>query len=81
MDEGQIVTVTGRLLDLVGDTWQRLWLDDGTGQVLVFLPQRVAEYIPADLQTGQQLRVTGEVDIYDGEVEIIPLAGCDVERP
>ena len=81
MDEGQIVTVMGRLLDLVGDTWQKFWLDDGTGQVLVFLPQRVAEYIPADLQAGQQLRVTGEVDIYDGEVEIIPLAGCDVERP
>jgi DNA/RNA endonuclease YhcR with UshA esterase domain len=79
-DEGQIVTVQGMLIEIAGDTWRKLWLDDGTGQVLVFVPQRVVEYLHANLQVGQRLRVTGEVDIYSGQVEIVPLAGGDIQR-
>jgi DNA/RNA endonuclease YhcR with UshA esterase domain len=81
VDEGRIVTVEGMMSAMEGDSWQKIWLDDGTGQVLVFVPQRVAEYIPANLQLGQQVRVTGEIDIYNGQVEIVPLAGRDVELP
>ncbi|MGD8488478.1 MAG: hypothetical protein PVI68_05630 [Anaerolineae bacterium] len=80
VDEGQIVTVEGMLIEIAGDTWRKIWLDDGIGQVLVFVPQRVVGYLPANLQVGQRLRVTGEVEIYNGQVEIVPLAGGDVQR-
>jgi hypothetical protein len=43
------------------------------------VPEREAEYLPAGIGAGVRLRVTGEVDIYQGQLEIIPLAGADVE--
>jgi hypothetical protein len=38
-------------------------------------------YLPSEPEAGQQLRVTGEVDIYQGVLELIPLAGADVVVP
>ena len=35
--------------------------------------------LPAGIGNGVTLRVTGAVDIYQGIIEIIPLAGADVK--
>ena len=78
-DEGRVLTVQGRLTRIEGRGWLRLWVEDGTGEILVFCPERMAAYLPAGLGPGTGLRVTGEVDIYQGTLEIIPLAGADVE--
>lgn len=78
-DEGRVLTVQGRLTRIEGRGWLRLWLDDGTGEMLIFVPERVVAYLPAGLGPGVALRVTGQVEIYQGTLEIIPLAGADVE--
>jgi DNA/RNA endonuclease YhcR with UshA esterase domain len=80
-DEGRIFVVEGTVTRTEGDGWLRLWLNDGTGEILVFVPTRTVTYLPAGIGDGVRLRVTGEVDIYRGVVEIIPLAGADVEMP
>jgi DNA/RNA endonuclease YhcR with UshA esterase domain len=78
-DEGRIFTVEGRVTRVEGSGWLRIWLNDGTGEILIFVPERLVEYLPAGIGGGVRLRVTGEVDIYKGAMEIIPLAGVDVE--
>lgn len=78
-DEGRVFAIHGTIARMEGDGWLRVWLKDGTGEMLVFLPARVVPYLPAGLGPGMRVRVTGEVDIYQGQLEIIPLAGADVE--
>ena len=78
-DERRIFSVEGVVVRTESNGWLKLWLGDGTGNVLVFVPQRTVPYLPLGIGVGVRLRVTGEVDIYQGVVEIIPLAGADVE--
>ncbi len=78
-DEGRVFTVEGVVTRTESGGWLKVWLQDGTGEMLVFVPSRVVEYLPAGMAAGVRLRVTGEVEIYQGMVEIIPLAGADVE--
>ena len=78
-DEGRIFTVHGTVTRTEGKGWLRMWIDDGTGELLIFVPEREVGYLPAGIGVGMRVRVTGEVDIYNGELEIIPLAGQDVE--
>jgi DNA/RNA endonuclease YhcR with UshA esterase domain len=78
-DEGRIFVVEGRVTRIESRGWLRVWLNDGTGEILIFVPERSVEYLPASIGSGVRLRVTGEVDIYQGILEIIPLAGADVE--
>jgi DNA/RNA endonuclease YhcR with UshA esterase domain len=78
-DEGRVFTMEGRVTRIDGRGWLRAWIQDGTGEMLVFVPERAVEYLPAGIGPGVRLRVTGEVDIYQGEIEIIPLAAADVE--
>lgn len=78
-DEGRIFVVEGKVARIEGDGWRKLWLDDGTGEILIFVPERTVVYLPYGIGVGVRLRVTGEVDIYQSEIEIIPLAGADVE--
>lgn len=78
-DEGRIFTVQGTLARVEGRGWLHLWLDDGTGEMLIFAPERIVSYLPAGLGPGTRLRVTGQVEIYQGALEIIPVAGADVE--
>jgi DNA/RNA endonuclease YhcR with UshA esterase domain len=77
-DEGRALIVAGRVTRTDGRQWLRLWLDDGTGEILIYVPERAMAYLPPGLGPGLRLRVTGEVDVYQGQVEIIPLAGADV---
>jgi DNA/RNA endonuclease YhcR with UshA esterase domain len=78
-DEGRIFVVAGTVTRIESKGWLRIWIQDGTGELLIFVPEREAEYLPAGIGAGVRLRVTGEVDIYQGQLEIIPLAGADVE--
>jgi DNA/RNA endonuclease YhcR with UshA esterase domain len=78
-DEGRIFVVAGHVTRAESDGWLKLWIKDGTGELLVFVPQRVAEYVPAGIGLGTRLRVTGEVDIYQSQLELIPVAGVDIE--
>jgi DNA/RNA endonuclease YhcR with UshA esterase domain len=78
-DEGRVFVVEGQVARVEGGRWLQLWLDDGTGEILIFVPERVVAYLPTGIGPGVRLRVTGEVDIYRGQIEIIPPAGNDVE--
>ncbi len=78
-DEGRVFTVEGRVTRSEGDGWLRIWIDDGSGELLIYVPTRVVDYLPEGIGVGVRLRVTGEVDVYRGQLEIIPLAGADVE--
>jgi DNA/RNA endonuclease YhcR with UshA esterase domain len=78
-DEGRVFSVEGRVIRTEQGAWLRLWLRDDTGEILVFVPERTVAYLPHGVGAGTRLRVTGEVDIYKGVIEIIPLAGADVE--
>jgi DNA/RNA endonuclease YhcR with UshA esterase domain len=78
-DEGRFLTVEGTVARLEGRQWMRVWLDDGTGQILIYVPERTMAYLSPGIGPGARLRVTGEVDVYQGEIEIVPLAGADVE--
>jgi DNA/RNA endonuclease YhcR with UshA esterase domain len=78
-DEGRIFAVAGTVVRIEGRGWLRIWIQDGTGELLIFVPEREVEYLPAGIGAGVGLRVIGEVDIYQGQLEIIPLTGSDVE--
>jgi DNA/RNA endonuclease YhcR with UshA esterase domain len=80
-DEGRTFIVAGRVTRMESDGWLRLWIEDGTGELLVFVPQRVVETMPPGAGPGIRIRVTGEVDIYNSQLELIPLAGADIEVP
>jgi DNA/RNA endonuclease YhcR with UshA esterase domain len=78
-DEGRIFTVEGVVTRIEGSDWLRMWIKDSTGQILIYVPARVLDYMPAAVGVGVRLRVTGEVDVYKAELEIIPLAAADIE--
>jgi DNA/RNA endonuclease YhcR with UshA esterase domain len=78
-DEGRIFAVDGVVTRIESSGWLKVWLDDGTGEILVFIPSRVVEFLPPGIALDMRLRVTGEVDVYGGVLEIIPSAGEDVE--
>ncbi len=77
-DEGRVFVVEGKVARSESKKWLKLWLNDGTGEILIYVPERAVEYLPAGLNAGVKVQVTGEVDIYQGQIEIIPLAGADV---
>ena len=77
-DEGRVFTVEGVVIRTEGDGWLKVWLGDSTGEILEFVPERTVPYLPPALEAGGRLQVTGEVDIYKGILEIIPLAGVDI---
>jgi DNA/RNA endonuclease YhcR with UshA esterase domain len=78
-DEGRIFVVEGQVTRIENQGWLKMWIDDGTGEIAIFVPTRTVAHLPAGIGPGVRLRVTGEVDIYQGELEIIPLAGADVK--
>jgi DNA/RNA endonuclease YhcR with UshA esterase domain len=78
-DEGRVFVVEGKVARAKVHDWLYLWINDGTGEILIYVPERVVQYIPTGVTSGTRLRVTGEVDIYQGVLEIIPLAAADIE--
>ena len=77
-DEGRIFTVEGTVTRTESHAWLKAWIEDGTGEMLIYLPARLASYLPEGIDHGARLQVTGEVEIYEGVLEIIPMAAADV---
>ncbi|MCL7454381.1 MAG: OB-fold nucleic acid binding domain-containing protein, partial [Anaerolineae bacterium] len=48
-DEGRVFTVEGTITRMEEDGWRKMWLKDGTGEVLIYVPARVVPYLPAGL--------------------------------
>jgi DNA/RNA endonuclease YhcR with UshA esterase domain len=72
-DVGRWVTVRGTLGE--PDHFSagiKFPLDDGTGTIILLLWQNVYESAPEGLEAGAQVVVTGRVDEYQGDLEIIP---------
>lgn len=59
----------------------RYTLDDGTGKITLLIWADVLEKISVrdELKAGAEIRVTGQVDLFNDELEIIPERAQDVE--
>lgn len=78
---GETVMVEGTVVDVASfPSGFKFTLDDGSGQAILFTWLSTYDEIPdaLSLHTGAQVRVTGEVDIYDEELNVIPASGSDV---
>ena len=76
----EITTLEGRVIEI----WSfaggfRLVLDDGTGQISVLLWLPVFDELPdrTDMDIGSLMRVTGELNEYQSEIQVVPLSGTD----
>jgi DNA/RNA endonuclease YhcR with UshA esterase domain len=58
----------------------KVLLDDGSGRITLLLWQNVHDVVPdrEGLIAGATVRVAGEVQEYEGELEIVPGIGTDV---
>jgi DNA/RNA endonuclease YhcR with UshA esterase domain len=82
-DKGRLVSVRGKIVEVIKfSSGMKYRLDDGTGQVILLLWQEVFDRVPNRdrLVNGAQVSATGEVDVYRGDIEVIPRSGADV-RP
>jgi DNA/RNA endonuclease YhcR with UshA esterase domain len=80
-DVSRFVAVQGTVTELASSsTWVKFTLDDGTGEVAVFLWQDVAQALPNPeaLVVGARLQVVGEVSLYRGELEVVPERAQDL---
>jgi DNA/RNA endonuclease YhcR with UshA esterase domain len=81
-DLGRTVRVQGRVVMLEGLTGGvKATLDDGTAQILLLLWDDVHKDLeaPATLDVGAEVAVTGEVQVYREELEVVPASAKDVE--
>jgi DNA/RNA endonuclease YhcR with UshA esterase domain len=81
-DEGQRVTVEGTVVNTEGlSSAVKVTLDDGTGQIILFIWRNVLDRIPdnAGLGTeGSRVRATGTIDVYRGTLEVVPALPSEV---
>ena len=78
---GQQLTVQGMIVDLVlFASGQRCQVDDGSGPLAMWLPKEpfAVLYADASWQFGSVVRAQGLVQLYKGEVELVPAALDDV---
>jgi len=76
-DVGRVVTLRGTLGEReIFSAGVRFQLDDGTGIIILLLWQNVYDEIPGaeDLVTGVQVEVIGQIEEYQGALEIVPEA-------
>lgn len=77
---GQVVTVQGQIITARQYSGGRkCYLDDGSGQLAVWLPAELYSRLPdaAGWVAGSVARVTGTVQEYKGELEIVPRDTAD----
>ncbi|MGC9348762.1 MAG: OB-fold nucleic acid binding domain-containing protein [Anaerolineae bacterium] len=80
-DQGLTARVRGRVVLLEGlKGGVKATLDDGTAEVALLLWDRVHRDLtdPVALDVGAEIEVTGEVELYKGELELVPGSGADV---
>lgn len=74
---GKTVLVEGTIKDVyTGRSFVKLTIDDGSGELVVFIPKSVAQL---SFTKGQKVRVAGYVSEYRGTVEVIPYRGDCIE--
>jgi len=81
-DKGKVVAVRGRIAAVIPfSSGIKYRLDDGTGQIILLLWQEVLDKAPnlAKLTKGQEVSVTGTVDVFGGDIEVIPKSAGDVQ--
>ena len=75
---GKTVVVEGTIKDVyTGSTFVKLTIDDGSGELVIFIPKSVAGDIT--FEKGQSVRIAGYVAEYRGTVEVIPYRGDCIE--
>jgi DNA/RNA endonuclease YhcR with UshA esterase domain len=80
-DKGRQVTILASVVEIEPfSSGVKALLDDGSGRILLLLWQNVFDDIPDNgrLAPGAKVQATGEVDEFDGELEIIPGAGSEI---
>jgi DNA/RNA endonuclease YhcR with UshA esterase domain len=82
-DIGKRVAVKGEVARAEPfSTGERVYLDDGSGEILLLLWQNVFERIPDGLAartTGSRLHAIGRVEEYQGTIEVVPALPFDVD--
>ncbi len=80
-DEGSRVQVEGEIIAMEGfKGGVKATLDDATDQVILLLWQRVYGALedPTAFDVGAKVTVEGEVQVYQGELEVVPDAASDI---
>ena len=81
-DEGQRVMIEGEVIRVEGrGDWAKVFLGDDTGEVLVFIYGNVLDRIADNTALGtpgSRVRVVGTVEIYKGNLEVVPALPNDV---
>ena len=81
-DKGKRVTARGKIVAVIPfSKGMKYRLDDGTGQVILLLWQEVLDQAPdlAKLTKGTQVSVAGTVDVFEGDIEVVPRSKTDVQ--
>ncbi len=81
-DEGKTLTIEGAVVGAENfSSGFKLHVNDGTGQVIVLIWESDWDYIydSYHINVGAVVRVTGKVDVYRGQIEIVPKWGSDVK--
>ncbi len=78
---GETVTVEGEVVGVESFSGGfKFTLDDGTGQVVLVTWLSAYDGLadPAGLNLGAQVQATGEMDEYEGQLQVVPASGTDV---
>ena len=76
--QGKTVIVEGTIVDVYeGKSFIKLTIDDGSGELVVFIPKSVAGDI--SFSEGQTITVGGYVTEYKGTVEVVPYTPDAIE--
>jgi DNA/RNA endonuclease YhcR with UshA esterase domain len=80
-DIGSLAAVVGDVLRVEGfSAGVRVFVNDGSGEVMVVIFSNVLNYVPnaPSMQAGAKVRVAGRIDQFNGALEIVPALGYDV---
>ncbi len=81
-DEGQRVMIEGEVIRVEGrGSWAKVFVSDGSGEVMVFIYQNVLARIPNNTALGtpgSRVRVVGAIELYEGNLEVVPALPYDV---
>lgn len=79
-DVGRVVTLHGTLGPPEPfSAGVKFVLDDGSGQIVLLLWNDVYAEAPPELDAGAEVRVTGEIAEYRGDLELVPRHGGEIE--
>ena len=81
-DEGQRVMIEGQVIRVEGlSSAVKVFVGDGTGETLVFVWRNVLDRIADNTALGtpgSRVRVVGTVEVYKGNLEVVPALPNDV---